>query len=73
MNEQEKKRQKIYMICLMPTPPQKKPGNNWSFIMASTKPRPNPFDYAICGVFENKSIATSYPNICSFKTAIEEK
>ena len=33
----------------------------------------NPLDYAIWGVLENKSIATSYPNIGSLKTAIEEE
>ena len=33
----------------------------------------NPLDYAIWDVLENKTNATSHPNICSLKTAIEEE
>ena len=33
----------------------------------------NPLDYAIWGVLENKTNATSNPNIGSLKTAIEEQ
>ena len=36
-------------------------------------PELNPLDYAIWGILENKTNATSHPNICSLKTAIEEK
>ena len=33
----------------------------------------NTLDYAIWGVLENKTIATSHPNIGSFTTAVEEE
>ena len=33
----------------------------------------NPLDYAIWGILENKTNATSHPNIASLKTAIEEE
>ena len=36
-------------------------------------PDSNHLDYAIWGVLENKTNATSHPNIGSRKTAIEEK
>ena len=36
-------------------------------------PDVNPLDYAICGLLENKTNATSHPNIGSLKTAIEEE
>ena len=36
-------------------------------------PSLNPLDYAICGVLENKTNATSNPNIDSLKTVIEEE
>ena len=41
--------------------------------MASISPDHNPLDYAIWGVLENKTNATSQPNIGSLKTAIEEE
>ena len=33
----------------------------------------NPFDYAIWGILENKTNATSHPNIGSLKTVIEKE
>ena len=42
---------------------QKNFPNNWSFFMASLKTRP----YAIWGILENNTYATSHPNIGSFK------
>ncbi len=33
----------------------------------------NPLDYTIGGLFENKTNATSHPNIDSLKTVIEEE
>ena len=41
--------------------------------MASVKLRPYTVDYAIWGILENKTNATSYLNIGSLKTAIEEE
>ena len=38
-----------------------------------SSPDPNPLDYAIWGVLENKTNTTSHPNIVSLKTAIEEE
>ena len=49
----------------------------WKFTRKAIKQDPspdrNPFDYAILGVLENKTNATSHPNIGSLKTAIEEE
>ena len=43
--------------------------NNWSFFMASI----NSLDYAIWSILENKTNATSHPNIGLLKTAIKEE
>ena len=40
--------------------------------MPSIKPRPYPLDYAIWSILENKTNATSHPNIGSLKTIEEE-
>ena len=47
--------------------------NNWSFFMASMKPRPCPLDYAIWSILENKTNVISHPDIQSLKIAIEEE
>ena len=41
--------------------------------MDSNEPNHNPLDYAIWGVLENKTNATSHPNIGSLTTAIGEE
>ena len=38
-----------------------------------SSPDLNPFDYTICDVLENKTNATSHPNIGLLKNAIEEE
>ena len=40
-------------------------------IKQDLSPDHNPLDYAIQGILENKTNATSHPNISSLKTAIE--
>ena len=40
-------------------------------IKQDLSPDLNPLDYAILGVLENKTIATSHPNIVSLKTERE--
>ena len=42
-------------------------------IKPDLSPDLNPLDYTIWGVLENKTNATSYPNIGSLKTVIEEE
>ena len=42
-------------------------------IKRDLSPDLNPFDYAIWGILENKTNATSHPNIGSLKTATEEE
>ena len=42
-------------------------------IEEDSNPDLKPLDYAIWGVLENKTNVTSYPNIGSLKTAIEEE
>ena len=53
------------MICLMPTPNEKK---KFKIIGVSST-----FDYAIWGVLENKTNATPHPNFGWLMTAIEEE
>ena len=45
------------------------PSNLWP----PSGPDLNPLDYAIWGALENKTNATSHPNIGALKTAIEEE
>ena len=45
----------------------------WTAIKQDLSPNLNPLDYAIWGVLENNTNATSHLNIDSLKTAIEEK
>ena len=42
-------------------------------IKQDLNPNFNPLDYAIWGVLDKKTSATSHPNIVSLKTAIEEE
>ena len=42
-------------------------------IKQDLSPVVNPLDYAIYGILENKTNATSHPNIGSLKIAIEEE
>ena len=67
MSEWEKKWQRIYDLLNAKTKSPKI--SLWS----SSSPVLNPLDYAIWGVLENKTNATSHPNIGSLKTAIVEK
>ena len=41
-------------------------------IRQDLRPKLSPLDCAICGVLENKTNATSHPNIGSLKSAIED-
>ena len=62
------------MIWLMPKPSRKKnPKIIGVSLWLPSSPDLNPLDYAIWSVLENKTNATSYRNIGSLKTAIEEK
>ena len=62
------------MTCLTPKPAKKeKIRNNWIFFWLSLSPELNPLDYAIWSILENKTNATSHPNIGSLKTATEEE
>ena len=61
------------MICLTP-----KPSHNISEVIDVSSWLPpsshiHTLDYAIRGVWENKTNITSHPNIASLKTAIEEE
>ena len=42
-------------------------------LWSPSSPDFNPLDYVLLGVLENKTNATSHPNIGSLKTAIEEE
>ena len=56
------------MTCLTPKPSPK------DFLCGLHQVQTlTPFDYAIWGVLENKTNATSHPNIGSLKTAFEEE
>ena len=54
------------------TKPEIKFQNNRNLFLVSIKSRSLPLDYAIQGVFDYKTNATSRPNIGLLKTAIEE-
>ena len=73
MNEQEKKRQKIYDPLNAKTKPKEITGIIGVSLWPQSSQDLNSLDYAICGVLENKTNGTSYPNIGSFKTATEEE
>ena len=75
------KNQKKATVIKDPTPSIRKHTNELkvpektvrTLIKQYLSPDRNPLDYAIWGVLENKTNATSYPNIGSLKTAIEEE
>ena len=73
MCEQEKKKQRIYHWLNTETKPKKIS----KIIVVSLWPPLSPYlislDYAIRTVLENKTNATSYPNIGWLKTTIEEQ
>ena len=71
----KKKNDKESMICLTPKPSQKKKKSEiiGVSLWPSSSPDLNPLDYATWGVLENKTNATSYPNIGLLKTTIEEE
>ena len=73
MSEQEKKWQRIYDLLNAGTKPKINFQNNWSFFLALSSRDLKPLDYAIWGILENKTNATSHPKIGSLKTAIEEE
>ena len=70
MSEQKRNNKKS-MICFMPKPSPKNFLN--TSLWSPSNPDVNSLDYAIWGIFENKTNATSNPNIGSLKTAIEEE
>ena len=73
MCESEKKWQRINDFLIAETKRKKISEIIGVSLWATSSPSCNPFDYAIWGVLENKTNATSHPNIDSLKIAIEEK
>ena len=73
MSEQEKKRQKISDFFNAKIQPKKVFEIRGVSLWPPSSLDFKPLDYAICGVFENKTNATFHPNINSLKTAMEEK
>ena len=62
------------MICLTPKPNQKSISEIIDISLCPpSSPDHNHLDYAIWGVLENKTNATSHLNIGLFKTAFEEE
>ena len=57
----------------MPKPRQKISEIIGVSLWPPSSPDLNPLDYAILGILENKTNATSHSNIGLFKTAIEEE
>ena len=86
-SEQEKKRQKIYDLLDAENKPKnlitsiKEHANELKAHMKTVRttlkqhlsPNLDPLDYVIRGVLENKTNATSHPNIGSLKNVIEEE
>ena len=73
ISEQDRKRQRIYDFLNAETKLQSFSEIIGIPLWPSSNPDLNPLDYAIWGVLENKTNATSHPNIGSPKTAIEEE
>ena len=75
MSEQKKKRQRIYDLLNAATKPKKENfRNNWEFLYGLHQAQTlSPWISLYGGVLENKTNATSYPNIGSLKNAIEEE
>ena len=73
MNEQEKKRQRIYDLLNAETKPNKISKAIGVSLWSSSSPDLKPFDYASCDILENKTNATSNLNIGLLITVIEEK
>ena len=73
--KKKKKQQRIYDLLNAETKKKKKKNlrNNWNFFQVFIKPDHNHLDYALWGILENKTHATSHLNIGSLKTAIEEE
>ena len=70
----KKRNDKESMICLTPkTKPKIISKIIGVFLWPPSSPDPNSMDYTIWAVLENKTNATSHPNIGSLKTAIEEE
>ena len=72
MSEQEKKQQRIYGLLNAKTK-EKISEITRVYLWPPSSPEHNPVYYAKWDVLENKTNATSYPNIGSLKTAIEEE
>ena len=68
----KKRNDKESMICLTSKPSQKISGIIGVSLWPPTSPDLNPFDYVKWVVLENKTNATSHPNIGSLKNAIED-
>ena len=73
MSEQDKKRQRIYDLLKAETKPKINSGITRISLWPPSSQHLNPLDHAIWGVLENKTNATSHPNIDLFKIAIEEE
>ena len=61
------------MTCLMPKPSQKNSKKIGVSLWPPSSPDLGPLDYAIQDILENKTNATSYLNIGSLMTTIEEE
>ena len=73
MSEQEKKQQRIYDLFNHETKPKKISEIIRVSLWLPSSPDHNPLDYTKWGILENKTNATSHPNIGLLKTAIEEE
>ena len=73
MSEQAKKQQRIYDLLNAKTKPKRISEINGGSSWPSSNPDRNPLNYTLWSVLENKTNATSHPNIGSLKIAIEEE
>ena len=72
MSEQEQKQQTTYDLLNAETRPKNSKITGVS-LWPPSSPDLKSLDYAVWGILENKTNPTSYPNIGSLKTAIEEE
>ena len=73
MSVQEKKQQRIYDLLKTKTNLKKFFEITGVSLWLSSSPDLNHLDYTLWGILENKTNATSHPNIGSLKIAIEEE
>ena len=73
MSQQEKKQQRIYDLLNVKTKRNTISEITGVYLWRPSNPDLNLLNYAISGILENQTYATTHPNIDLLKTVMEEK